>query len=187
MALFRKKVDKSVLPEVDQYYQAEKLDRAWLAWVLAIVSIAFVVLLLVGLFFAGKWAFNAITNDDTSEVATTNEETTELPSFDGGQDANGSVEGDSSEQDQEPETVSGENADEPTTSDEGAVNDTPVQTETPSQPSSTPQTGPGDEEVASVNTDDLPSTGPASLATTFIVASGLAGTAHYAVSRKRNR
>lgn len=177
MALFNRKKDKSVLPEVDQYYQGEKRDRTWLAWILAVVSIIVVVLILVGLFFAGKWAYNAITNDDSGDVATTDEQDDEnLPSFDGGTDE----ESENDDQSQnESENQTNEGTDETTEEPEGTV-DAPAQTEIPSgQSSETPRTGATDE--------DLPNTGPAGLATTFLVTSGIAGTAHYVVTRRKNR
>jgi len=74
MALFnRKKSDNNVLPEVERYYDAEKRERAGLAWLLAIVSIAAVALVLIGAFFGGRWIYRKVshTNEKTG-VSTTN-------------------------------------------------------------------------------------------------------------------
>ncbi len=57
MALFKRKSDQSVLPEIERYYDAEKRERAGLAWLLALASIACVALLLIGLFYSGHWLY----------------------------------------------------------------------------------------------------------------------------------
>ncbi len=81
MAFFnRKKADPSVLPEVDQYYSAERRDRAGLAWVLALVSIVIVAGLIVALFLGGRFVYNKLT-DNNEETKTA--ETSDAPSFDG--------------------------------------------------------------------------------------------------------
>ena len=73
MALFnRKKPDTPVLPEIERYYDAEKRERAGMAWFLAIVSIACVALLLIGMYFGGRWVYRkAAHTDKTTGVSTT--------------------------------------------------------------------------------------------------------------------
>lgn len=156
MALFRRKTTDSVLPEVDKYYEGERRDRAGLAWLLALVSVAVVALVLIGTFLAGRWAYRQITaNDD--QVAVT-ETTEEVPSFDGGQEAA------PAENEDEESSAGDEQTD-------GTVN-APAQTNTPSTP------------VASSDAP-LPSTGPADTAVIFLTVSAVAGGVHYLVSRKR--
>jgi cytoskeletal protein RodZ len=80
MALFnRKNVDPKALPEVEKYYEAEKRERMGLAWVLAVVSIACVVILLIGAFFGGRWVYRKATHDDKKAgVATTSAPKSEI-------------------------------------------------------------------------------------------------------------
>jgi cytoskeletal protein RodZ len=184
MALFnRKKTDSKVLPEVEQYYQAERRDRGWLAWLLAIASVLVVVLIIAGLFFAGRWAYNEITGND-DDVAVNEDEV-------GNEEENGlTVDGDPTNVSEEDET-----ADEPADSndgsdDEAATNDdadtednegtvnAPAQTNTPSnQQPTTPATG----------DDPLPSTGAGSLVGVLAGVSTLAGGIHYVVERRKQR
>ena len=119
MAIFGRK-QNSVLPEVDQYYEGERKDRAGLAWLLALVSVAVVALVLIGAFLGGRWIYRQATgNDDKGTVAVVNEG--DLPSFDG------------STEDQ-PATT-------PAPAEEGRV-DAPAQTTTPSTPASATPTTP---------------------------------------------
>lgn len=89
MAWFRRKTDDSeVLPELEQYYEAERRERAGLSWLLALVSVACVALVIIGLFFSGKWLYGRLTKDsgdatttvqteDQNEPAVTTDENTE--------------------------------------------------------------------------------------------------------------
>lgn len=169
MALFKGKKQDNVLPEVEQYYQAERRDRSWLAWVLALASVAVVVLIIAGLFLAGRWAYNAVTgNDEVAEISvedTKNGDANEDLTVDG--DPNNTDE----EQAEAPQQDT-ENQDE-----QGTVN-APAQTTTPSNSgaqATTPRTG----------DDPLPSTGPASLVGIFAGVSTLAGGVHYTVTRRK--
>ena len=70
MALFnRNKTKATVLPELEKYYDAERRERSGLAWILALVSIAGVVLVLIGLFFGGRWIYRNLKNDKKPTVA----------------------------------------------------------------------------------------------------------------------
>ncbi len=76
MALFRrnKSDDSASVPEeVTSYYQAEKRDRAWMAWLLALLSLAVTALVVMGLFFGGRWVYRKLrpSSDSGSPVATT--------------------------------------------------------------------------------------------------------------------
>src|SRR6478735_9277899 len=73
MALIKfKSKDTNTLPEVEQYYTAERRDRAGLAWILALVSILIVALLIVALFFGGRLLYRTVTdkNDQPQQVTT---------------------------------------------------------------------------------------------------------------------
>ncbi len=167
MALFNRNKKDSVLPEVDQYYEGERRDRAGLAWLLALVSVALVALILVGVFLAGRWAWRQVAdNNDGEEVGVT--DTADMPSFDGG----------NSEQTGENEQPKTETPSSPNTGNEQGSTNTPATGD--NAPATTPATG--DNAPAS----DLPSTGPAETVAVFTIVSTLAGTVHYAVTRRRD-
>jgi hypothetical protein len=153
VAFYNRKKNNSVLPEVDEYYQAERRDNGLLAWLLALISVAVVVAILVGLYFGGRWIVDTLKSDDTN---TTSENIV-------GQGNDVTVDGKPNES----TTV-----DSSTDSNQGRV-DAPVATNTP--PATTPPATEG----------NLPNTGPASVASIFIVVSIIAGSGHYIVSRKR--
>ncbi len=65
MALFRrKKTDMNVLPEMQDYYRAEKRERTSLAWLLTLATLLVVALVIVGLFFGGRFAYRKIRKND---------------------------------------------------------------------------------------------------------------------------
>lgn len=172
MALFKRKAKDSVLPEVDQYYQAEKRDRSGLAWLLALVSIAVVALVIVLLFLGGRWIYRQITDDNEPEVVNVGDDANDAPSFDG-TDTN---------DDNQDNTTGDEPAPAPTTpapsnenTNEGTVN-APAQTTTPS---TTPRTGDD-------SSDELPNTGPGGMIGIFAGVTTLAGGIHYTVQRRKN-
>jgi cytoskeletal protein RodZ len=75
MAWFsRNKTNQDVLPEIERYYDAEKRERAGLAWLLALVSIACVALFVIGVFFGGRWVYRKATSTRKSQgISVTNE------------------------------------------------------------------------------------------------------------------
>ena len=117
MALFkRKQTTQTTLPELEKYYQAERRERSGLAWLLALVSVACVALLLIGLFFGGRWLYRRLTADDaqtTSVSEPENQDTAEV---------------------EEPDTNT---ADSPT---DTTANTTPAESNTPQPQTSTPST-----------------------------------------------
>jgi len=57
-------VDQSTLPkEIQSYYTANQPRRNGTAWLLAIVTLIITLLILAGLFFAGRWAIQKLTSD----------------------------------------------------------------------------------------------------------------------------
>lgn len=74
MALFRRnKTDNTtaVPQEVSSYYQAESRDRTWMAWLLALVTLAVTAIIIMALFFGGRWAYRKLrhkTGNTTSVV-----------------------------------------------------------------------------------------------------------------------
>ena len=168
MALFNRTKKDSVLPEVDKYYEAEKRDRSGVAWLLALVSIVVVALIIIGLFLAGRWAYNAITDDN--EVATdTSEDASDAPSVDGG-----STEDTSGNNNQDNSDSNGGSTDEPAASDEEVEPDTSDEIDTPT---TTPETGD--------SSGNLPNTGPADTLAIFAVTTAAGTVAHYAIERRK--
>lgn len=165
MALFRRKKD-AVLPEVEKYYEAERRDRSGLAWLLALVSILVVAGLIVGLFFAGRWVFNTVTNDSDETSQTTGSDAADLPSIDGGPATNGGT--------QNSDTDAPADADEQTPDDSNATSEAADES---TSPNSTP--------LAATGTNELPNTGAGSLVGIFAGVSTVAGGTHYVVQRRR--
>lgn len=83
MALFRrnKSANSPALPEeVNDYYQAEKRDRTWMAWLLALLSLAVTTLLIMALFFGGRWVYRKIRPSNTPTAPIAGNQTNESPS-----------------------------------------------------------------------------------------------------------
>lgn len=172
MALGKRQSTDRVIPEVEQYYQAERRDRGWLAWVLAFVSVAVVVSLFVGVYFGGRWVYREITKNSDAGVQTSDndvQETTQ-PGVTVDGDPNNVVK----EDEQTATAPIPEPKATPTTppkQEQGAVN-APAQTTTPS---AIPRTG----------DSSLPNTGPSGLIAAFTGVSVIAGGLHHVVSKKR--
>jgi hypothetical protein len=61
----RKSKVQSALPELEKYYDAERRERSGMAWLLAIVSIAGVALVLIGVFFGGRLLYRHFKTNKT--------------------------------------------------------------------------------------------------------------------------
>ncbi len=83
MAIFdrfkRNNNQDSVMPaEVQDYYKAERRDKAGMAWLLAVITLIATIMIAAGLFFGGRFIYRAITgNDDTSQTQTQTESESE--------------------------------------------------------------------------------------------------------------
>lgn len=85
MALFRRNKEQDVLPdEVKDYYKAEQRERMGMAWLVAAGGFLVTIAIVIGLFFAGRWAYTTFFSNDattpTSEVEDTDASENELPS-----------------------------------------------------------------------------------------------------------
>ena len=179
MALFKRDPkDSSVLPEIEKYYDAEKRERAGLAWLLAIASVAFVAALLIGVFFGGRWIYRKVTDTNTkspvavkpaSDAAKT-DTTTESSTTNSGSNAN-------------PSTNT------PSASTPTPSTSTPTSTAQPSTattPNSTvPTPTPTTTVTGAQSSTKLSNTGPESVIPVFIVTS-VAGTILYRYKLKRS-
>jgi cytoskeletal protein RodZ len=163
----RKPKNQAALPEVEQYYSAERRERAGLAWLLALVSIAVVALVIIGLFFGGRWVYRSITDDNKNVATQTSDDNT--PTIDGGStsdDSDKDIANNSDDTaDDQPETPA------PSTTPTTGSTDNSTSTATPSQPSNS----------------DLPNTGPASVPALFIATAAIAGTGHYLYQKRQAR
>lgn len=167
MALFKRKQSTSVLPEVDEYYQAQRRDRGWLSWLLAFVSVAIIVLLFVGLFLGGRWLYREVSNNNTTQQTSNTNEVGDTPALtvDGGPAVDVTTDGTTIQ----PEVVKN--------TQEGTVN-APVQTTEPNVPINRP--------IPSTGDDPLPATGPEGVLLVFVVVTIAATGLHLIISQKRS-
>ncbi len=75
MAIFdkfrRNKQPKVVLPqEVNEYYDSQRRERVGVAVVLGIVALIVTLLIIVGLFFGGRFIYRKVTGNDNAAVTT---------------------------------------------------------------------------------------------------------------------
>lgn len=182
MALLNRKKKDSILPEVDKYYEGERKDRAGLAWLLATVSVILVALFIIILFFAGRWAYRVVfDNDQETQTVSTEEgnDQNNVPSIDGGSteedsDNNSDETSNSQNKDENQEQTDQNTAQ---NNNEGEV-DAPAQTQTPNQPSTTGEAIPG------AGDSPLPGTGPSNILSIFLITSIVAGLLHRLYSQK---
>lgn len=91
-ALFNKK-NETTIAELEEYYANQKKGRSATAWFMAFLSLLITVAIIVGLFFAGRWAYRTfIDNDSTDTASSDTQEGSNLPSFDSDPSSNIGVE-----------------------------------------------------------------------------------------------
>jgi cytoskeletal protein RodZ len=183
MAWFRRKPSSPSLPEeVQHFYEAERRDRPWLAWVLAFASLLAVILIISGLFLGGRWVYRKVRGTDAPQVTTINPSPTDTPAPSA--------------------TPPSPNPPAPQPTPAPAPAPAPAPTPTPTRPtpapapsptparpapspspSPTPNPTPAPSSVAS----NLTSTGPGeTMATAFIVTTAASAAAHYAYTRRKS-
>lgn len=71
MAIFnRNKVNQAgMAPEVNEFYKAEGRERTVVAWIMAIGTLILTILVVLGLFYGGRWAVRKIKNRNNTSVA----------------------------------------------------------------------------------------------------------------------
>lgn len=142
----RKNAGSQQVPEeIKEYYHAKKRDRMWVVWLLTGATFIVTVLVVLGLFWGGRWAFNKIRDNNgngntTIETENGNGNSEEQPAQ---QSDDGSTE--QPEQDA-PATNEGASSQSPTTAPQDQASNTPAQTQQP----------------ATGTSDELPRTGPTS-------------------------
>lgn len=71
MARFGKKTTTTNIPELQEYYAAKRTESTGVAWLLAVISLLVTVVILVGLFFGGRWLYRVIKDKKTDTKKTT--------------------------------------------------------------------------------------------------------------------
>lgn len=73
MALFRRKSEvEEEVPELEQYYAQRRTSSAW-SWLMALVTMILTILIIIGLFFGGRWVYRElISNDQQPSTPTVN-------------------------------------------------------------------------------------------------------------------
>lgn len=86
MAPLFKRKEKTTIAELEEYYANQNKRRSGMAWFMAFLSILITIVIIVGLFFAGRWLYRTIVDDDSSSDTTTSDtssgESVDLPSYD---------------------------------------------------------------------------------------------------------
>lgn len=136
---------QQVPDEIKEYYQAEKRDRMWVVWLLSGATFIVTVLVVLGLFWGGRWAWQRVNNDEPqTETASqpevvdseaTNNAETNTPNETEHEGTNGQAQGET-----QGETPTGNNP--PTTS----ANQTPATTPSTGDGTVLPSTGPSSDE-----------------------------------------
>lgn len=209
-ALFRKK-NETTIAELEEYYANQQRGRSAKAWFMAFLSLLITVAVIVGLFYAGKWLYQTITDSDSDETTTTETTTsdsdgTSVPTFDSdnaGEVGVGFEEGSSNNPD---DLIVVDNSqptqDYPSVVDDGAAvttdsnadrvasNDNQTTTDTAQNgqnSSSNTNTSDSQSAVGGATTannesgKEVPNTGPGETALVIVIATGIAG---YVASRK---
>lgn len=71
MAFFRRKSEViEEVPELEQYYAERRTGNVW-GWVMALVTMALTVLIIVGLFYGGRWVYRELNNQDAAKPTVT--------------------------------------------------------------------------------------------------------------------
>lgn len=173
--LFNRK-DKTTIAELEEYYSSTgKKNRSGMAWLMAFLSLALTIIIIVAIFLLGRWIYRAVTDDNSSTTISENEgESIELPNFDGDIVGQGN-------QNSSSETETG-TATEPET--EGVVSDEAASiTVDDNQNTDSNVSGTSTSTPNSVGGEgsDIPNTGAEELVILIPIATGVAG---YFISRK---
>lgn len=155
MGLFsrRKKDTDLEATSLEQYYANQNRGSA-LGWLLAIIMFLVALAVIVGLFFAARWVYRSLTDDETpQQTATQQTEQRPAPAT--------------------PQPQPQPSPTPPTASPPPPPAAPPAETPTP-PPATAPTTS-----STSANNEQLPSSGPVETVLVFVAVSAAAGAAHY--------
>jgi hypothetical protein len=156
---------EEVPSEIQEYYEAEKRERTWVAWVLALATLAATVLLALGLYFGGRWVYRQAFDNDKTETQTEQSQ----------EEQNETV---NSPVAVEPENESAPQPTTPSPSPQTQPQSQPSRPETSTTSSSANSANPSTSSTTTPRTGPLPSTGPADVLTLFIVTTLVATVLH---------
>lgn len=172
MALFNRR--NKVPEEIQEYYQAERRERAGIAWLLALGTLLITVVLAIAIFFAGRWVWQTVFSDDKQESAQTSQneergEANEDGTTERAEDEQGGSQNNTTEQDNSSESDDTARSDEPAT--------------LPSGQDATIDESANTEGLATTGAN-LPSTGPGSTMAVFVAVSILGYGLHRLFTRR---
>lgn len=136
----KKRGTNEVPAEIKQYYQSERRDRMWVVWLLSGATFVITVLIVLGLFWGGRWAYNKLRDNKNGGQATTAQQGSEEDQESAGQN-----------DEQQPSTPGDSNASSDTNS--GTSGQTGAQNQ---------QSAPAAASNATPSTGEMPRTGPSS-------------------------
>ncbi|MCA9328141.1 hypothetical protein KC959_00055 [Candidatus Saccharibacteria bacterium] len=168
MALFNRRKDHTI-SDLEDYY-ANRNNRTGMAWLMAFLSLLVTIGVIAALFFGGRWAYRALTDDNTTVITTTKSS---------GSESEAQTTTDTATEATVP--VGSTDSTSPEVEAEGVVSEEAASTTTPSTSrqvasatTSTDEAGKGD--------SDLPNTGAGEI---LLIAPFIAGILGYTVSRRR--
>lgn len=177
MKLFRRKSSaaSNVPPEVAEYYQAERRGRGPMAWVMTLFALLVTVIIVLGLFLAGRWLYRTVRGDDApSQQTAQNQPNTQTPQTSDSQ----SSDNQNNSANREPDTT---NNDQGAGTGEQEPGEAPAERREPSTPRPDTET---DQPSAGAGTtdDELTNTGPGETAAALFVLAAVVG---YVVQLRR--
>ncbi len=177
-----KNIDQ-VPAEVQEYYEAERRERAGIAWLLALGTLVITLVIAIGLFFGGRWVYRKVVKRPANRPTTSN--VAQAPGRNDSQEENKSENNNDSSNSNTQPTANSQNPTAPSTPSAAAPPQTSsTSTSTPS--TSTPNTQPAANSQTSAGSS-LPNSGPGEVAG-IVASTVVAGTtAHYLVISRRQR
>lgn len=178
--LFNRKNNKTTIAELEEYYanQNQRKTRTGAAWLMALLSLLITIAVIVALFFAGRWIYRTVTNNDADSPTTTSDQSgssAQVPNYDGDINA-GSGSDSTTPTDTDSDTAATSTGTDSSNQSAGTVSDEAATT-TDSNVDRIASTGPGTE---------IPNTGAGELLLIAPIVAGLAGYA-FSLKRQKNR
>lgn len=190
MALFRRnKVQQNTIPELQEYYNAERRERSGLSWLLALVSVACAGLLLIGLVFGGKWLYNKLANNmdkDKTPTAQTENNSDNQPATPAETDTSTPSEASDGTAAPAPATASTPASNAPATTPSATTPSTTTAPAASTPTSTTPSATSSTSGTVASASSPLPNTGPADTLVVVIVTVVGATAVRYTIFKRKN-
>jgi cytoskeletal protein RodZ len=181
----RQAVEEPQVPaEIQEYYEAERRERAGVAWLLALGTLVVTLILALGLFFGGRWAYRKVAHrNNKATVATTQSKSSNT------QNNTGQNNSANTSQNNSTATTTPPSATTPTTSQPNSNSSSNSSASTsspaPSSSSAASPTAPATSNSAQGKTP-LTNTGPGDVVATFLGVSAVAYISHAAWTRRKH-